>query len=106
VIAFKLAPISFAIASIFCCWPSSVILANESLMIISAAAITRGSSPSERTICLAVLRARFFSVFRRFTADSKYHGLVGWGLSYGVDVATSVDRLGWIGDFGERGLWD
>ena len=76
-IPFRLAPISFAVDSIFGGWPSNVILAIESLVIISAAAITRGSSPSDRTMCLAALRARFFSVSRRFTVDSKYHGLVG-----------------------------
>ena len=77
VIPLRLAPISFAVASIFAGWPSSVILARDSLVISSAAAITRGSSPSARTMCLEALRARFFRVFRRFTADSKYHGIVG-----------------------------
>ena len=91
-IPFRSAPISFAAASIFAGWPSNVILAIESLVISSAAAITRGSSPSARTMCFGLLRARFFNVFRRFTADSKYHGIVEWGVGYVVDVVTHCTK--------------
>jgi len=88
-------PAFFALASIAAGRPSRVMRAKPSPVIIAAAAITRGSSPSGRTMRLGELRARFFRVSRRFTADSKYHKSVAReiGVAYVMLVASCRKRV-------------